>query len=119
MVTRSCNVCACVPVCLCEWTIVCLSFGPIGQKFTTSVTEACARRPGAAASVSRRRRERHALLAGGGRQASRSHTLAASQALERMHMLFCLRVKHLGTRRYMCLQSSRSVAWKQTQKSSQ
>jgi hypothetical protein len=71
----------------------CLSFGPIGQKFTTSVTEACARRPGAAASVSRRRRERRILLAGGGRRASRSHTLAASQAFERMHMLFCHRVK--------------------------
>ncbi len=59
----------------------CLCFGPIGQKLTTSVTEACARRPGTAASVSRRRRER------------RSHALAASQAFERMHMLFCHRVK--------------------------
>jgi hypothetical protein len=64
-----------------------LSCGPIGQKFTTSVTQACARRPGAAASVSRRRRERRTLLAGGGRRASRSHTLAASQAFERMHTL--------------------------------
>ncbi len=64
-----------------------LSFGPIGQSFTVSVTEACARRPGAAASVSRRRRT---LLAGGGRRASRSHTLAASQAFERMHTLFVI-----------------------------
>jgi hypothetical protein len=56
-----------------------LSFGPIGQKFTASVTKACARRPGAAASVSRRRCERRILLACGGRRASRSHTLAASQ----------------------------------------
>ncbi len=66
---------------------VSLSFGPIGQDFTTSVTEACARRPGTAASVSRRRRERRILLAGGGRRASRSHTLGASQAFERMHTL--------------------------------
>jgi threonine dehydrogenase-like Zn-dependent dehydrogenase len=48
-------------------TVVYLSFGPIGQKTTASVTQARARRLGAAASVSRRRRER------------RSHTLAASQ----------------------------------------
>jgi hypothetical protein len=64
------------------------------------VTEACARRPGAAASVSRRRRERRTLLAGGSRRASRSHTLAASQAFERMHTLSCFRVKieaHRGT----------------------
>jgi hypothetical protein len=47
-------------------TAVSLSLGPIGQNFTVSVTEACARRPGAAASVSRRRRERRTLLAGGG-----------------------------------------------------
>jgi hypothetical protein len=46
---------------------VCRSFGPIGQKFTVSVIEACARRPGAAAIVSRRRRERRTLLAGGGK----------------------------------------------------
>jgi hypothetical protein len=39
------------------------------------VTKACARRPGAAASVERRR-------------ASRSDTLAASQAFERMHILW-------------------------------
>ncbi len=80
----------------CYWsyiTSVCLSFGPIGQNFTASVTEACARRPGTAASVSRRRRERRILLAGGGMRASRSHTLAASQAFERMHMLFCHRMK--------------------------
>ncbi len=54
---------------VCAVTIVCLSFGPIGQRFTTSVTEACARWPGAAASVSRRRRER------------RSHPLAAAPGL--------------------------------------
>ncbi len=70
-----------------------LSFGPIGQNFTVSATKACARRPGAAASVSRWRRERHTLLAGGGRRASRSHTLAASQAFECMHTLFSHRVK--------------------------
>jgi hypothetical protein len=74
-------------------TSVCLSFGPIGQNFTVYVTQACARRPGAAASVSRRRRERRILLAGGGRRASRSHTLAGSQAFERMHMHFCHRVE--------------------------
>ncbi len=74
-------------------TYVYLSFGPIRRNFTVYVTEACARRPGAAASVSRRRRERRNLLAGGGRLASRSHTLVASQAFERMHMLFCHRVK--------------------------
>ncbi len=93
-VVAVCQLCviACMPACL-QCTSVCLSFGPIGQKFTTSVTEACARRPGAAASVSRGRRERRILLAGGGRRASRSHTLAASQAFERMHMLFCHRVK--------------------------
>ncbi len=76
----------CAP-CSHRCTVVYLSFHPIGQKFTASVTEACARRPGAAASVSHRRRERRTLLAGGGRRASRSHTLAASQALERMHTL--------------------------------
>jgi hypothetical protein len=43
---------------------------------------------GTAASVSRRRRERHTLLAGGGRRASRSHTLTASQGFERMHTHF-------------------------------
>ncbi len=32
-------------------TAVCLSFGPIGLYFTVSVTEACARRPGAAAAT--------------------------------------------------------------------
>ncbi len=40
------------------------------------------------------------LLAGGGRRARCSHTLAASQAFERLHMLFCHRVKtwsHDGT----------------------
>ncbi len=68
-------------------------FGTHWTKITVSVTKACARRPGAAASVSRRRRERRTLLAGSGRRASRSHTLAASQAFERMHMLFCHRVK--------------------------
>ncbi len=78
-----------------------LSVGPIGQNFTVSVTEACARRPGAAASVSRRQRERRNLLAGGGRRASRSHTLAASQAFERMHTLSCHRVKHLNALRYV------------------
>jgi hypothetical protein len=52
--------------------------------FPIFATEACARRPGAAASVSCRRRT---LLAGGGRRASRSHTLAASQAFEYMQML--------------------------------
>jgi hypothetical protein len=81
-------------------TPVCLSFGPIRQNFTASVTEAYARRPGAAASASRRRRERRNLLAGGGRRASRSQSLGASQAFKRMHMLFCHRVKHLGTRWY-------------------
>ncbi len=80
-------------VCVCVCTAVCLSFGPFGQNFTVSVTEACARRPGAAASLSRRRRERRTLFAGGGWRASRSHTLAASQAFERMHMLFSHRVK--------------------------
>ncbi len=62
------------------------------------MNEACARRPGAAASVSDRRREHHTLLAGGGRRASRSHTLAASQAFERVHTLACHWVKHLCTR---------------------
>ena len=42
--------------------------------FYCFVTKACARRPGAAASVERRR-------------ASRSDTLAASQAFERMYIL--------------------------------
>ncbi len=79
-------------------TSVCLSFGPIGHKFTASVTQACVRRPGAAASVSRRRRERRILLAGGGRRASRSHTLAASQAFERMHVLILPQGENLGTR---------------------
>jgi hypothetical protein len=51
------------------------------------VTKACARRPGAAASVERRRRERRSLLAVRGRRASRSDTLATSQAFERMHIL--------------------------------
>ncbi len=83
-------------------TPVYLSFRRIGQNYTTSVTKACAGRPGAATSVSRRRREHRILLAGGGRRASRSHTLAAShahaasQAFERMHMLFCHRVKTLA-----------------------
>ena len=59
------------------------------------VTKACAKRTGAAASVERRRRERRTLLAvtvcrGGGR-ASRSDTLAASHAFQRMHVL-CLRI---------------------------
>ncbi len=58
----------------------------LGLDCTIAVTEACARRPGAAASVSCRRRERRILLAGGGRRASRSHTLAAIQAFECMHM---------------------------------
>ncbi len=81
-------------LCVCDlWLFPCVPFGPIGQKLTASVTQACAKRPGVAASVSRRRRERRTLLAGGGRRASRSHTLAASQAFERMHMLFCHRVK--------------------------
>ncbi len=44
----------CVPTRPQGYTAVCLSFGPIGQHFITSATEACARRPGAAASVSRR-----------------------------------------------------------------
>jgi hypothetical protein len=60
---------------------------PSDKSVRVSVTEACAKRPGAAASVSRRRRERRILLAGGGRRASRSHTLAASQAIEHMHTL--------------------------------
>ncbi len=77
-----------------------LSFGPIGQNVTVSVTEACARRLGATASVSLRRRERRTLLAGGGRRASRSHTLAASQAFSRMHMLLP-EGKNLGTPRYI------------------
>jgi hypothetical protein len=72
-------------------TAACLSFGPFGQNSIVSVNKACARRPGVAASVSRRRRERRTLLAGGGRRASRSHTLAASQAFQRMHMRFRLR----------------------------
>ncbi len=50
-------------------------------------TKACARRPGAAASVERRRRERRTLLAVPGRRASRRDKLAASQAFERMHIL--------------------------------
>ncbi len=33
---------------------------------------------------------RRTLLAGGGRRASRSHMLAASQAFERMHTLFAI-----------------------------
>jgi hypothetical protein len=57
--------------------------------FYCFVTKACARRPGAAASMEHRRRERRALLAGAaaGRRASRSDTLAASQAFSRMHIL--------------------------------
>ncbi len=74
----------------CHNTVVCLSFGPIVQNLTISEIEASARRPGAAASVSRRRRERRTLFAGGGTRASRSHTLAASQAFERMRMLFAV-----------------------------
>jgi hypothetical protein len=38
----------------------------------------------------RRRSERRILLAGGGGRANRSHTLAASQAFERMHLLLAL-----------------------------
>jgi hypothetical protein len=78
-------------VSLCEFRRlypVYLNFGPIGQSLTTPVTQACARR-----------RERRTLLAGGGRRASRSHTLAASQVFERMHTLCCRRLKHLGTQR--------------------
>ncbi len=65
----------------------------------------CAQRPGAAASVSRRRRERRTLLAGGGR-ASRSHTLAASQAFERTlwsqkQYFFVQWVHNLGIQRYL------------------
>ncbi len=53
-------------------------------RFYCFVTKACARRPGAAASAERRRRERRTLLAG----ASQSDTLLASQAFERMHILW-------------------------------
>jgi hypothetical protein len=71
-------------------TAIPLRFGPIGQNFAASVTEACARRPGAAVSVSCRRLERRILLAGGGRRASRSNTLATRQAFERMRTLSAL-----------------------------
>ncbi len=84
--------------------VVCLSFGSIGQNCASSVTKACVRRPGAAASVSRRRREHRILLAGGSRRTSRSHTLAASQAFERMRTLFAIG-ENFGTPRYpvLCL----------------
>jgi hypothetical protein len=74
-------------------TVMSLSFHPIRQNATVSVTEACTRRPGAAASMSDRRRECRTLLASGGRRASRSHTLAASHAFELMQTLFCHTVK--------------------------
>ncbi len=82
-----------------------LSFGPIKQSFTVSVTEARARRPCAAASVSRRRRERRTLLAGGGMRARRSHTLMTSQAFACMR--FLLLGENLETQRYLYP----SVAW--------
>jgi hypothetical protein len=63
-----------------------LSYGPIGQQFycfcDTSVRE-----------KAWRSRERRTLLAGGGTRASRSRTLAASQAFECMHMFVSHRVK--------------------------
>ncbi len=72
---------------------MCVSVGPIRQNYTTSVTQVREKAWRSRKRVARRRRERHTLLAGGGRRASRSHTLAASQAFERMHMLFRHRVK--------------------------
>ncbi len=71
---------------LSAFTEVRLDVHPIRLDITVSLTKARTRRPGAAASVSRRRRERRNLLAGGGRRASCSHTLAASQAFERLHL---------------------------------
>ncbi len=56
--------------------------------FYCFVTKTCARRPGAAASMERRRRERRTLLVVRGRRASRSDMCAASQAFERMHILW-------------------------------
>ncbi len=69
--------------CQSEYVIVSLYM----VSFYCFVTKACARRSGAAASMERRQRERRTLLAGAGRRASRSDTLAASQAFECMHIL--------------------------------
>ncbi len=69
----------------CGCTAVYLRVGPFGQKFTTSVTEACSRRPGAAAFC---------LQGAAGELAA-----ATSQAFECMHTLSCHRVEHLGTPR--------------------
>ncbi len=84
-------------------TTVYLSAGPIRQNDTVSVTETCAIRPDAAASVSRRRRERRSLLAVSGRHASRSHTLAAKQPLSACICILSDGSKtkvHRSTRRY-------------------
>ncbi len=51
------------------------------------VTKACARRPGAVASVEREATRAPHPACRGGRRANRSDTLAASQAFERMHIL--------------------------------
>ncbi len=59
--------------------------------FYCFVTEACARRPGAATSVEHRQCERRTLLTGS-QQASRSDTLVARQAFECMHIL----CQHMG-----------------------
>ncbi len=64
-----------------------LEFHRIGLDFFVSVTEACVRRPGAVASVSRRRRERRTLLAGGGRRAS-----AATRLRQAMPLSACIRI---------------------------
>ncbi len=69
---------------------------PVGQSLTTSVTEACARGPGAATSVPRRRRTRRTLLARGGMRAGRSHKLLASHAIVRVHKSLPQR-ERLGT----------------------
>ncbi len=92
---RTCNVICvvldatrCVLASVPRTCLCCCCDGPIRQSFTASVTQACARRPGAAESLSRRRRERRTLLAGGGKRANRSHSLAASQALSACERFF-------------------------------
>ena len=56
--------------------------------FYCFVTKACARRPGAAASVERRRRERRTLLAGPAGELAGATRLRLRQAFERMHILY-------------------------------
>ena len=72
------------------------------------VTKACARRPGEAASAERRRRERR-TAGRGGRRASRSDTLAVSQAFECMHILCQDDIKEHMMR---TLKSSEDVNWR-------